>query len=390
VTLSLDDPLRRESYDRRLIRLRAAMQEAGIELLIAYGNGRHSFLAMNPAWWLTGFRQLGPHLAVIVTLDDEPRIVTTPLWDRGRAEERSAIKKVIACEPDDFLRTVESEIGPSNWLRASVAVSGGGQMPRPIHEAWREMLGHSIVDADQMVSDLARIRDAWSLKCTRAAVAIAEEGYAFLLETARPGMREHELAAELEAYCRGRGAEDNFQLLSSSQHNRNVHRPTSRIMAEGDVLLGEITPSVEGEFAQICRTVVMGEPTAQQRRAFALLDEALHAGMALAKPGVPVADIVRAMNAPIEAAGYGQYTVPPYMRTRGHSMAMGSTDPEIALQSGHVLAEDVVFVMHPNQYLPETGYFMCGEPVIIRPHGAEPLTSRMGELGSIQSADTLA
>jgi Xaa-Pro dipeptidase len=94
--------------------------------------------------------------------------------------------------------------------------------------------------------------------------------------------------------------------------------------------------------------------------------------------------VVQAINAPIAAAGYARYTVPPYMRTRGHSMAMGSMDPEIASGNGQVLAEGVMFVMHPNQYLPETGYMMCGEPVVIGLDGAEALTSRMGELHAIR------
>jgi Xaa-Pro aminopeptidase len=47
------------------------------------------------------------------------------------------------------------------------------------------------------------------------------------------------------------------------------------------------------------------------------------------------------------------------------------------------MQKGMVFVMHPNQYIPETGYLMCGEPVIINDQGAEPLTSRMGELGAI-------
>jgi Xaa-Pro aminopeptidase len=71
------------------------------------------------------------------------------------------------------------------------------------------------------------------------------------------------------------------------------------------------------------------------------------------------------------------------MRTRGHSMALGSMDPEIAIDSDEMLLEGMVFVLHPNQYLPETGYIMCGEPVIITADGAKPLTSRMGRLETI-------
>jgi Xaa-Pro dipeptidase len=116
---------------------------------------------------------------------------------------------------------------------------------------------------------------------------------------------------------------------------------------------------------------------------FALLDTALRAGMKAAKPGTSVSEIVDVINNPIADAGYAEFTVPPYMRTRGHSMGLGSMEPEIAPGHDHYMAKGMVFVMHPNQYLPETGYLMCGEPVIIDDEGAVPLTSKMGSLGSI-------
>ncbi len=43
----------------------------------------------------------------------------------------------------------------------------------------------------------------------------------------------------------------------------------------------------------------------------------------------------------------------------------------------------MVFVMHPNQYLPETGYLMCGEPVVITLEGARALSARSAELDAI-------
>jgi Xaa-Pro aminopeptidase len=250
-------------------------------------------------------------------------------------------------------------------------------------EAWASVLGQTPASAEKILSDIAKIRDEWSLYCTRQAVGIAEEGYARLLETARPGMPEHEVAGLLETYMRELGAEDNFQLMSASQHNRLVHQPTNRILEMGDILLGEITPAVEGEFIQICRTAVIGEPTDLQQEKFAMLDTALRAGMKAATPGTPVKDVVEAINKPIAEAGYEKYTKPPYMRTRGHSMSLGSMEPEIASDRDHVLQNGMVFVMHPNQYIPDTGYMMCGEPVVITDSGAEPLTSRMGTLDTI-------
>jgi Xaa-Pro aminopeptidase len=64
-------------------------------------------------------------------------------------------------------------------------------------------------------------------------------------------------------------------------------------------------------------------------------------------------------------------------------MGFGSMDPEIAIDSDEILEKGMVFILHPNQYIPETGYMMCGEPVLITDDGAVPLTSRMGQLDTI-------
>ena len=48
-----------------------------------------------------------------------------------------------------------------------------------------------------------------------------------------------------------------------------------------------------------------------------------------------------------------------------------------------ILEEDMFFVVHPNQYIPETGYFLCGEPILISEPDAEILTTSRAQLGVI-------
>ena len=40
-------------------------------------------------------------------------------------------------------------------------------------------------------------------------------------------------------------------------------------------------------------------------------------------------------------------------------------------------------MIHPNQHLPETGYLLCGEPVLLGAGGAEPLTKQRSALFEI-------
>lgn len=193
------------------------------------------------------------------------------------------------------------------------------------------------------------------------------------------------LAAEVDTAIRSLGGDDNFQLLSASQHNPAVRQPGERLLHEGDVILAEISPSVAGQFTQICRSVVLGESSDIQRRSFATQLEAFDAGMRRATPGTPVSDVAAEMNAVLAERGYEKYNHPPYMRTRGHTMGLGALAPLDVSESNHtVLEEGMSFVLHPNQYFPECGYLLCGDQVVIRETGAHSLAARPPQLDVLE------
>ena len=56
---------------------------------------------------------------------------------------------------------------------------------------------------------------------------------------------------------------------------------------------------------------------------------------------------------------------------------------DVATDNPIVLEPNMFFVVHPNQYIPETGYLLCGEPVRVTKHGAEALSPLMATLGSV-------
>jgi Xaa-Pro aminopeptidase len=245
-------------------------------------------------------------------------------------------------------------------------------------------LGGSPKATDELTRDFARIRTAEELAAAERATWIAERGYERLLECARPGMREYELAAELYCFMKGLGAEDNFLLMSASQHNQAVRAAGERVLDVGDIILSEITPCYHGQFVQICRTTVIGEPPPVVRAKYAILQDAMTAGLAAGRAGARVADVAVAINGVFQKAGYGDYCRPPYMRVRGHGLGITSDRPGDIVDSNHrVLESGMMFVMHPNQYIPESGYLMCGEPVVVTDQSARPLSARPAQLDVI-------
>jgi Xaa-Pro aminopeptidase len=198
-------------------------------------------------------------------------------------------------------------------------------------------------------------------------------------------MSEDELAVELRLHAKSLGAEDNFLLLCAGPHNRAVAPSNGRRIEPGDIILAEITPSYLGQLAQICRTVVVGEAPALLREKYALVVEAMNAGIAAARPGARMADVCAAINTVLEQQGYGEYCYPPHIRRRGHGLGFASIRPgDVALDNDTVLEPGMVFMIHPNQYLPETGYLLCGEPVLMGETQAEPLTRRQAVLAELR------
>jgi Xaa-Pro aminopeptidase len=60
------------------------------------------------------------------------------------------------------------------------------------------------------------------------------------------------------------------------------------------------------------------------------------------------------------------------MRGRGHGFGLGRIDVEE--DSTLEFAEGMSLVVHPNQFIPETGYLALGEHIIVTAKGIERLT----------------
>jgi len=309
-------------------------------------------------------------------------LIVTPAWDEERASALSSTDRTIGT--DNLAAALESVV-KAHRLNLSRSVSVGlSLLGQALVDRIASTLGTLPKAADELTRDLARVRTAEELAAAERATWIAERGYERLLEWARPGMREFELAAELYCFMKQLGAEDNFLLMSASQHNLAVRAAGERILDVGDIILSEITPCYRGQFVQICRTTVIGEPRPVVREKFAILQDAMRIGLYTGCAGASVADVTRAINGVFQKAGYGDYCRPPYMRVRGHGLGITSDRPgDIVDRNERVLESGMVFVMHPNQYLPESGYLMCGETVVVSDRGARSLSARQAELDVI-------
>ncbi|HEX6512150.1 MAG TPA: M24 family metallopeptidase, partial [Chloroflexota bacterium] len=283
----------------RLERARAAIRDRGFGGLVVYGSGQHNMLRMDQAFWLTDFRSIGPAV-LLVPASGSTKLLVTPAWDLERAREAAGVEDAVGLNANELAGALARE---SKSLPGPVALSGRDVMSI----GFAQELGlEGFADGEALIPSLAPTRTPAELERVSRAAEIADIGFQALCDTARVGMREYELHAEIEAAMQAAGSEDNFGLLGAGSHNVAIRPATERRLEKGDVIIGEITPCYQGYFAQLCRTYILGQPTDVQRQKYDMLLEAQQRGFEAAKPGLPSAGIAKAVNAVISAAGYGE------------------------------------------------------------------------------------
>jgi Xaa-Pro dipeptidase len=368
-------------FDARIDAVLRCMARDGIELVIACSNGLQMPDRPDPVVHLSGYRSLGESF-VLLHRDGASTLIVSPAADTERAEAWKGFHGSIAT--DDLIGALTQELADRKTIAGCVAIVGIDAMPHLMAERLLANYEGAILTFDHVFYSANGRKTTAEIGRARRATAIAEQGLERLLELARPGIRECDLAVELNCYMKSLGADDNFLMLCASPHNPAVMPSSNRKIERGDILVTELTPSYEGQFVQICRTVAVGPPRDDFQKKYDLVLRAMWAGIETIRPGIPMTQVCAAIDRILKAAGYEEYCRPPHMRRRGHGLGCGSVAPgDVAVNNDTVLEEDMIFVLHPNQYLPETGYLMCGEPVRVTATGAETLSARTASLAVI-------
>jgi Xaa-Pro aminopeptidase len=111
-----------------------------------------------------------------------------------------------------------------------------------------------------------------------------------------------------------------------------------------------------------------GTPTDAYEEVFAVVEQAVQAALAAAKPGARASDVDKAARDVITAAGYGDR----FLHRTGHGLGVDIHEPPyIAANSDRVLEVGNVFSIEPGIYLDGAFGVRLEEIVILRDSGAE-------------------
>jgi Xaa-Pro aminopeptidase len=360
--------------DERRKRLTDAMQDSGLDVLLVYGNAwQGDYLR-----YATDFGILEGQALAIVRGDGHVTLyVDSPLEADRAALDCPGIETVLA---PDLVGEVDQAL--NRMRNQSVGAAPQRLLPRRIAARAAEF---KITDETGFVDRLLMNKLDSEIAAIRKSARLADEGYKVFMQAARVGRADYELIAESEAFFRAHGVDDNFQIIGvGGVEVKGMAPPSGKKLKRGDMVTTELTPCVDGYYAQICRTLVVGEPTEDQRKAHALWRESMEAGIATVRDGVTAADIAKAENDVFRKYGMGKYTTSEFTRVRGHGMGLfADTKPHILEDVTTRIDAGMALIVHPNTYHPVVGYMVLGDGVAVTKDGCEVLTGTTRDLFSV-------
>jgi Xaa-Pro aminopeptidase len=357
--------------EERRQRLAGAMRAAGVGHLVLYGNAwQGDYLRYG-----SDFGILEGHGLALVAAAGAAELYLDSATEAERAEAETPHLHVhfapdVARAFGDRLERLGNE---------QLAAAPRRFLPHWLTDPAR---GFAINDATALLDKLLMHKAAAEIAAVRRAAQIADEAYGEFLRAVSVGRRQYEIVADIEAQLRRHGCPDNFMIIGSGGKDVfGMTPPSPRRIAAGDLVTTELTPAVDGYFAQICRTLVVGKASEAQRRAYAVFVAALQAGIAAVRPGARAADVARAENDVFRKHGLGEYTTSQWTRVRGHGMGLfADSKPHILEDVDVVLEPGMTLIVHPNTYHPEVGYIVLGDAVLVTESGAEVLCRTPREL----------
>ncbi|MEO8416661.1 MAG: Xaa-Pro peptidase family protein [Ginsengibacter sp.] len=228
-----------------------------------------------------------------------------------------------------------------NALPASVLFSLNAQYP-----------DIELVDVTDEIARLRIIKDKDEIECIRRAAGLSDIGQAAVLRLAKTGMSELELfnlvRCEMEESV-GTRVPLMADFVSGTRTATGGGLPTNKIIIQGDLILTDFTPCLDGYWGDSCSTIVMGAPTTEQSNIFNLVREALEIGINTIRPGVQAKEVDLAMREHLKAEGnFGHHG--------GHGVGVVyHEEPRITPYNTMILQPGMVIALEPAVYKNDFG-----------------------------------
>jgi Xaa-Pro aminopeptidase len=239
-------------------------------------------------------------------------------------------------------------------------------------------------DSAALVERARMVKDAEELANIRAAVNLGAGLFDRTLEVLKPGVKESEVAGEMEFAARRAGAEAmSFStIIASGARSALPHgRATDQAIARGGFVVCDFGVILTGYCSDQTRTVWVGSAAGlvpeDARQAYEAVREAQQASIDAVRPGGTTGDVDEAARKVLRKAGLGKF----FTHSTGHGVGLEIHEaPRVASGQTEVLKPGMVITIEPGVYFPGKWGVRIEDMVAVTATGCEVLTPTSKDL----------
>ena len=272
-----------------------------------------------------------------------------PLFERGAAVFSDVADPIVLCAPEgieltremsawqdirivpDFLcvtvpdeieyplavftsfKKVAEELREKGCALSKLGVVGLDAMSEALVNSLRSSFGAELVDMNDLLFDMRKVKSENEIACLREAARIADAAYKVLMSSDIIGLTEIQAAGIIEGAARKEGAVHIiFNVMGSGERtNTIIGRPAYKVIEDGDMIMCALAVQYEGYVATCEVPFAVGNYSAETKRVLDVLIKASSAGIAQLRPGNPMKNFVKAVREVFRTEGLSEYDVYP-------------------------------------------------------------------------------
>jgi Xaa-Pro aminopeptidase len=234
--------------------------------------------------------------------------------------------------------------------------------------------GASLQPVPGVIETLRMTKSPVEIDMIRKSVRVNSEAYARTLRRVRFGMRERDIAAELDYQMRLHGAEKPAfdTIVAGGVRTALPHaQPTGRRLEENDLLLIDMGACLDGYMSDMTRMAFLGHPTKRVQTLYDAVLEAQLAGIDAVRPGVTSSQVDGAARGVLKKHGLDRQ----FVHSTGHGLGLEIHEgPRIGKKDKTILRAGMVITIEPGAYIDRFGGVRIEDTVLVTANGCEVLT----------------
>lgn len=226
-----------------------------------------------------------------------------------------------------------------------------------------------------LIEELREIKEAGEIAKIKKAVRIAARALSYARRIIRPGLREIEIAAELERFVRyNGGSSTSFETIVASGKNSSFphHLTSHRKLKRGEPLFIDIGVDYQGYKSDLTRTFFLGKIPSGISKIYDIVRQAQTQAINRVKPGTKTCQLDECARQHIAKQGYGGF----FTHNLGHGIGLEVHEfPFISANNKATIEAGMTFTVEPAIYLPNKFGIRIEDDVLVTKTGCEVLSA---------------